>query len=342
VNDSDVQELLQERADMVSVPPPPIDAVLRDETARRGRRRRAVLVTATLAAAAVTAVAVVAHRPSGDAGSLPTTQTSNGTQMSGTVPTDDQLIGSWRAVTLNGQPAPTTAPPNGSLTDLLTLRFAILGHGHLWWGGQDWCTSSAGRVRLGTEGQFSTFNDATPGYGCDFETYNPPDVSVRDVVVQAAFVRLLGDTLSLYGDDGSPLATFERAGPDSTPTSRPSNHHGSLSASEYSLAVAAATQIQSKVTGTFIGATAVATGGPERCSLHIRLVWKKDANFVHSHLGQPVGQRSGGPGLLPDGPRKALLVAVDPQTGDVCGTGAKYRDVGAAADETLLYGHWPG
>jgi hypothetical protein len=47
-------------------------------------------------------------------------------------------------------------------------------------------------------------------------------------------------------------------------------------------------------------------------------------------------------GLPPDGPRKALLLAVDPLTGDVCGTSAKYRDVGAAAAETLLYGHWPG
>jgi hypothetical protein len=104
-----------------------------------------------------------------------------------------------------------------------------------------------------------------------------------------------------------------------------------LSPSEFTLASATARQAESTVTGTFIGATAYVAQGADRCPVHIRLVWKADANFVHG----------GVPGLPPDGPRKALLLSVDPQTGDVCGTSAKYRDVGAAAGETLLYGDWP-
>jgi hypothetical protein len=64
--------------------------------------------------------------------------------------------------------------------------------------------------------------------------------------------------------------------------------------------------------------------------LNIRLVWKADANFAHSHL----------PGI-PDGPRKDLLMTVDQKTHHICETGAGYRNVGAAAGETLLYGHWP-
>jgi hypothetical protein len=106
-----------------------------------------------------------------------------------------------------------------------------------------------------------------------------------------------------------------------------------LSSSEYAGAVSAAKQVQRTVTGTFIGATAFVVPEAGICPVHVRLVWDKDANFVHG----------GVPGHLPpDGPRKALLLTVNPLTGDVCGTSAKYRDVGPAAGETLLYGRWPG
>lgn len=66
--------------------------------------------------------------------------------------------------------------------------------------------------------------------------------------------------------------------------------------------------------------------------MNLRLVWKKDANFDHA----------GTPGGPPDGPRKASLITVVPQTGKICASGARYRGVGAKADETLLYGRWPG
>ena len=94
--------------------------------------------------------------------------------------------------------------------------------------------------------------------------------------------------------------------------------------------------------GTFIGATAFVTRGTpfdrgSSCDgdedfINIRLVWKADANFTHSHL----------PGGPPDGPRKDLVMTADQRTHDVCETGAGYRNVGAAPDETLLYGEWPG
>jgi hypothetical protein len=121
-----------------------------------------------------------------------------------------------------------------------------------------------------------------------------------------------------------------------------SGPHGSLTARESSLATATAKHLQAEVTGTFIGATAFASHGrvhpfsydqgcPNTRLVHLRLVWKDDANFTHGAVA----------GAPRDGPRKAWLVTVDPHTGHVCQSGAKYRDVGAAPRETLLYGNWP-
>jgi hypothetical protein len=95
--------------------------------------------------------------------------------------------------------------------------------------------------------------------------------------------------------------------------------HGTLSAPEYALAMAAAKDEQQGVTGTLVGATAIATGGhvggydvghscPDTRLLHVRVVWKADANFFHG------GVRGGAP---PDGPRKAAMLTIDAQTGKV-------------------------
>jgi hypothetical protein len=132
------------------------------------------------------------------------------------------------------------------------------------------------------------------------------------------------------------------SGTPSSPRGQPADAHGSLSAAEYALAMTTAKQRQAEVTGSFIGATVAATGDGDDLSdadqnchhgrlLHIRLVWKADAGFEHA----------GTPGAPHDGPRKALLFTVDPQTGEICATAAMYRNVGAASDETLLYGHRP-
>jgi hypothetical protein len=129
--------------------------------------------------------------------------------------------------------------------------------------------------------------------------------------------------------------------PNKTSSTQPAgDHQGSLTAGERSLATAIAKREQAQVTGTFIGATVFVTQGTpfdrgSACDvnkrfLNIRLVWKMDANFTHSHL-------SG----VPDGPRKDLLMTVDQRTRQTCETGARYRNVGANAGETLLYGHWP-
>jgi hypothetical protein len=114
-----------------------------------------------------------------------------------------------------------------------------------------------------------------------------------------------------------------------------------LTARERSLATTLAVRQERKVTGTFIGATAFATQGTpfdqgSACDLdkrfiNIRLVWKSDANFVHADT----------PYSPPDGPRKALVLTVDPTNGHVCETGASYQNVGADESETFLYGQWP-
>lgn len=119
-------------------------------------------------------------------------------------------------------------------------------------------------------------------------------------------------------------------------------HQGSLTAQERTLATKIAKRQQREVIGTFIGATAFATHGTPfgpgsacdlaKSLLNVRLVWKADANFVHSHM----------PNSPPDGPRKGALITVDPTNGHVCVTGAQYREVGADDNETLLYGEWPG
>jgi hypothetical protein len=119
------------------------------------------------------------------------------------------------------------------------------------------------------------------------------------------------------------------------------DHQGSLPRGERALALRVARHYQRRVTGTFVGATAFRTIGTpydagSACDvrkplLTVRLVWQADANFVHSFT----------PNSPPDGPRKAQLITVDPSTRKVCERGAAYRDVGAAAGETLLYGRWP-
>jgi hypothetical protein len=114
-----------------------------------------------------------------------------------------------------------------------------------------------------------------------------------------------------------------------------------LTGHERSLAATIAERQERKVTGTFIGATAFATQGtpfdqgsacdPDKRFIKIRLVWKSDASFVHADA----------PDSPPDGPRKALVLTVDPANGHVCEMGASYRNVGADESETLLYGQWP-
>jgi hypothetical protein len=135
--------------------------------------------------------------------------------------------------------------------------------------------------------------------------------------------------------------TAPTTAPSRTSNAQLSDHHqGSLTAGERSLATAIAKREQAQVSGTFIGATAFVTQGTpfDRGSdcdvskrfLNVRLVWKAGANFTHSHLPS-----------VPDGPRKDLLMTVDQRTRQACETGAGYRNVGADAGETLLYGEWP-
>lgn len=117
-------------------------------------------------------------------------------------------------------------------------------------------------------------------------------------------------------------------------------NQGGLSADEFARAIEASEQVQSTITGTFVGAVAKAVDEPDPdldpgCAderlIRVRLVWMADANFVHGD----------GPGAPPDGPRKANLVSISAATGEVCSQGAAYRHVGALADEVLLYGSRP-
>lgn len=106
------------------------------------------------------------------------------------------------------------------------------------------------------------------------------------------------------GGSGRPASAAQARGERTAPTTAPSwavsahprDHHGSLTDRERSVATAIAKREQRKVIGTFIGAKAFVTRGTpfDRGSdcdvnkpfLDIRLVWKADANFTHSHLPQ--------------------------------------------------------
>lgn len=158
--------------------------------------------------------------------------------------------------------------------------------------------------------------------------------------MQRSFVVLCVLVLGVGCGSGADR-NHQRAAPTRSSNVRSSGHPGSLSAAERSLATSIARRQQRRVTGTFVGATAFETRGTpfdrgsacdvDKALLNIRLVWKADANFTHSSP----------PDSEPDGPRKELLMTLDPRSGHVCETGAGYRNVGADADETLLYGAWP-
>ena len=123
--------------------------------------------------------------------------------------------------------------------------------------------------------------------------------------------------------------------------SRPPDHPGSLTTRQRSIATRIAKREQAKVTGTLIGATGFVTRGRPRdpgshCGvnkrfLNVRLVWKADANFSHGSVDN----------VPPDGPRKEFVVTVNQENLEVCEAESRYRNVGADAGETLLYGKWP-
>jgi hypothetical protein len=147
---------------------------------------------------------------------------------------------------------------------------------------------------------------------------------VTRVMALAAATMLLVATSCGDSEDGEPAAD-----------------RGSLSSAEYELAVDSAKEIQSEVDGTFVGATGIASqqhrppcdkdaGCPDKRLVYVRLVWKADASFVHS-----------GPVTQPDGPHKALLIAVDPDTDDIVSRAAAYWSVEPDAAEALLYGQRP-
>ena len=145
------------------------------------------------------------------------------------------------------------------------------------------------------------------------------------LVACAAFVALTG----CQSEDAATTAT-------DTVQQQPAEQ-GGMSDDEAARATNAAHEAQATVTGTFIGATAVAVDETPSdlgllCSsthlIRVRVVWNSDASFHHAGL----------PNGLPDGPRKALLLWMDADSGDACGQGAMYRDVDPHAGEVLFYG----
>lgn len=146
-------------------------------------------------------------------------------------------------------------------------------------------------------------------------------------------------TLADYRNVGEGMRWTPPA-PDSAAS--PAMHRGSLTSTQRKLASHAARESEKGIEGTFVGATAYLSrrgdpmdrGGPcdfPRPMLIVKVVWENDATFFHG----------GTPWPEDDGPRKAGILTVDPVSGKVCQSGARYRDVGGRPGETLLYGTWP-
>jgi len=203
-------------------------------------------------------------------------------------------------------------------------------------------------LRNETEEQLILFDATTTTLTFDGMTLNTTDERGSKVSVQ------VGERLSFAGGNGPvpkdrsrvtiPTACENAAKNEAFYThgvgmaSARSLKPSPLTDAELSVATRVAKTEQAKITGTFVGATALAHIDTENAecpggrNLHIRLVWNSDANFDHS---APPGVH------IEDGPRKALLLIVDAESGRICSIGSKYRDVGASPSETLLYGEWP-
>jgi hypothetical protein len=120
-------------------------------------------------------------------------------------------------------------------------------------------------------------------------------------------------------------------------TWRATAHHGP-SDPEREAALRAAHQVQATVTGTFLLATYRPDAGQRhpsntghacpRHTVQVRLIWKRGASFTHG----------GTPGEPPDGPRQALIVTADADTGAPCLIGASYAHVRPRPGEIYLYG----
>jgi hypothetical protein len=216
MNGDDAMTLVREAADTLpELPPPPAERLI--EGGRRIRRRRSVAFAALGSAAVVmvAAFAAIGLRPSGDDASLPATQhtATSASPLPGRVPSEADIMGSWRAVTLLGQQVSIGADAPAWADDDLTLQFSRM-EGQLWDGISPNCNTGAARVRLGPSGQFSTFRGAVTARLCTAPGYVAPTVTVDEALAKAALVRLDGDKLLLFDRSGSPVAVFQRQGND--------------------------------------------------------------------------------------------------------------------------------
>jgi hypothetical protein len=90
------------------------------------------------------------------------------------------------------------------------LRLAIgRDSGDLVWSGAQVCNAASGHIRLGADGTFSTWRNGMTLINCPAPEGQP---TIPGVVMDASLVRINGDKMAFYGEDGSTLATFEHVG----------------------------------------------------------------------------------------------------------------------------------
>ena len=133
--------------------------------------------------------------------------------------TEDDLLGRWRPVILNGVPLEPTARISDSSASVRWtggLRFDREPHlGHipgqspaLRWAGYDGCNWCSGFLHLQPTGAFTTSHDATTLRGCS--GWDPSAFSMVTAVMTAARLSLDGDTLTFLDATGVVLGVFER------------------------------------------------------------------------------------------------------------------------------------
>jgi hypothetical protein len=124
---------------------------------------------------------------------------------SGGMPSEDDLLGTWRPSQIGHGPhiAKVLKAITGSPQ---LLRFFRTGYPWLSWSGDDGCNETYGRVQL-EGGTFSTSHNATTLVGCpNFDRF-----SIPGIVTAAATVTLDNGHLRFYDSDARLLATFVRA-----------------------------------------------------------------------------------------------------------------------------------
>jgi hypothetical protein len=217
MNEREATQLLERLGGMLDVSGAPVDDMV-DAGRRASARRRHWQIGGAAAAGVVVVVSaslIAQSSPTRD--TAPATSTNSTSVLPdkrdhpvdpyrGQVPSESQLVGTWRPIRIGD--GPRIDDVRRSVGSPLLLSFRQW-HSGIAWSGYDGCNWTSGRVHL-IGGSFSTSQNATTTRGC-IGGYEPPlQPTIPDIVDGSASVTLDQGRLRFYGSDGHLLAIFVR------------------------------------------------------------------------------------------------------------------------------------